>query len=184
MSWTRGTVHVRTIGGALLLEVDDERILVDAPTGCTAGPVRGVLCTTGRLSRLAGLLGVLSDQPTEVWVPLADDRGALLAELAQQAWSKPVVVDAVTPGSTLDIGRGTLTLRALTGREGEVVLGARFVHPDATLALLPRCVLDRRAHHLCRGADLIASEPDSFAWDALAELAEEADLLVGPVGFA
>jgi hypothetical protein len=183
-------VEVVQDGAATAVRLGDETVLIDAPAGTAGGVgrgagVSGVVCTSGRMERLSGLLEVLRLHPAlDLWVPLADDRAAAVGELARQAWGVSVVLDALTPGTEVAVGAGVLSVHGATTDDGGVALGVRLVHGDVTVAYVPRCRVDGAARRLVRGADAVVLEPGAFALEVAMGLAGGADLVLAPVALA
>ncbi|MCB9672056.1 MAG: hypothetical protein H6736_13520 [Alphaproteobacteria bacterium] len=183
-AWRRGAVQAELVDGRVWLGLDGRGLALDAPAGGPLDrPVHGVLVTSGRIDRVAGLLGMLVDREAlELWVPLADDRAALVGELAHQAWDRDVAVDALAPGASVPFGRAELEVHALEG--DAATLGVRVVHPDATIVYLPRAKAGAAVRRLVRGADLVVPEPGAWPLDVLLGLAGTADVLVGSTAMA
>lgn len=187
MRWKRGAVTVEQLGTGTWVDLGGTAVALDAPAGFQLGERRldGVLMSSGRLERVAGLLGLLVGRTAlELWVPLADDRAALVAELAQQAWQRTVVVDALTPGSRVDLGDGELEVHALPAVEEHAVLGFTLEHRGVRVAYLPRTQAGGAARRLVRGADLVIPQPGAWPLAQLVELAGPADVLVPTRGLA
>lgn len=179
--WRQDGCGVSQAGAATRITVNGRSWLIDAPTG-SAELVRGmnlqgVVFTSGRLERVAGLLAVMNEHPQlDLWVPLADDRAALVGELAQQAWGCSPTLDALTAGQPFAMGSGEGTLNALTS--DTVSMGVRLVFGGIVVAYVARCALDGAAKRLVRGADLVVLEPGAHGLTPGLTLAGSADLLL------
>ena len=92
-------------------------LLMDAPPSAislveripVSAPIRGILCSSGRMSSVGGLLGVLdcisghdSDGVLPIYAPMGDDRPGLLVESWTRGWPNGVSVclDTLFPGGS------------------------------------------------------------------------------------
>jgi hypothetical protein len=179
--WRREGCVVAQAGAATRITVDGLSWLIDAPVGSAdlvrGANLQGIVFTSGRLDRVAGLLAVMEGHPQlDLWVPLADDRAALVGELAQQAWGCAPTLDAFTAGQGFAVGAGEGTLNALTS--DTVSMGVRLVFEGIVVAYVARGTLDGAAKRLVRGADVVVLEPGAHGLTAGLALAGPADLLL------
>lgn len=179
--WQRGPVEVVRLGDGVWVDLGGFALALDAPVGFLAGERRldGVVVTSGRLERVAGLLGLLVGRSTlELWVPLADDRAASIGELAQQAWGRDLIVDALTPGSRVALGQAELVVHALPAVDDGAVLGVTLELDGIRVAYVPQTEPGGAVRRLVRGADLVIPEPGAWSLATLLGFAGPADLLI------
>lgn len=180
--WSKGEVVIHQEHGATVVELAGHAVLIDAPptaVGLASGTALvGVVFTSGRLERISGLLEVMREHADlELWLPLADDRAALVGELARSAWDCSVTLDALTPGMEVPVAAGSLSVHGLFTSDDAVALGVRLQLGPVVVAYVPKCRVDGAARRLVRGADVVVIEPGFLDTQASLVLAGRSDLL-------
>ena len=96
--WSEGCVLVTTSEMTLLMDAPPSAISLVERIPVSA-PIRGILCSSGRMSSVGGLLGVLdcisghdSDGVLPIYAPMGDDRPGLLVESWTRGWPNGVSV--------------------------------------------------------------------------------------------
>lgn len=155
----RGTTEICWAEGTLVVSVDHDVLLIDAPPVSVAllqpwlPNVRAIALTSGRLSSVGGLLPMLCalephrgpDSALTLHLPGSDERGAALAEVWVRCWPDryPLTIDSDRPGSDFEVGRITVHTHPL--ETAEIVHGAASVQdaigmivrtPDLAIAYL------------------------------------------------
>lgn len=121
MTFQTGDLSLVWFEGALVLSAGDVSILLDAPSDVSSfleatgvrGNIRGILCSSGLISSVGGLLGLLSGITADwshgslpIYAPVGDDRLGLLVEAWTRGWPNgvPVSLDTLFPGASFSIG--------------------------------------------------------------------------------
>jgi hypothetical protein len=185
-------LSVLWIGGAVVLRVGDDVVVVDVPAGltqtlCDRGLVkriRTVLVSTGGVASIGGLLPLLHEVarhqspefPFVLCGPMGDERVGLMAELWSRGWPDQLTigVDALVPGTTCEVG--SLMARTVGLEMGEPVwqpeqtvravtgLGWRFEMGKTAIVWLKSCAPSPYLARLCRGATLAILEVGVQPW--------------------
>jgi len=139
--------------------------------------------TRGRVQSVGGILPLLvammphrvTGVPLPLWVPLGEERGAMLAETWVRGWpeSYPITLDAVGVGTRWNRGDFRLSLHGVRAGEPrfragtvEAVIGTalRVETDDMVLAWVPAAAPSPAVARVCRGADLVVVEVGHVPW--------------------
>lgn len=181
-------------GAALAVDVGGDVLLIDAPAGIEAaladagllGRVRAIVCTSGRIGAVGGLVPLLCAlephrthaAPLDLHVALGEERAATLAEVWLRGWGDPypLSIDAQRPGGRFTAGAVEVaTFPARIGEvrfaTGDVTAGVGMGLRLGTAALTIGVVVgapDRTQRRVCDGVDLAVVEVGVAPWPRLA----------------